>query len=560
MDATRRAGLINDARPTGTEARLWVTGEWRNTPVIRVPVAALTFNIDNRRFVAERQLFEQQLGRSLDPENSDVDSRSVEAILLDTNHRTIGDRVEGTPGKDYRALRQDWQRRNQESPFWIRADGTVENGNRRLAMLRRLQRDEGSEGYEYVEAVVLDRLEVNELAIFEMEQREQLTEDYKVRYTDINLLLAIRDAANQKGIDWLDSESIDEVASALQHVMSNNKGYAVIQLHAIKYMDAYLEDVGLPGRYDKLIRQIERFRDVGTTMRHLQRDDPERAPAMLDVLFAAVNAGLNHQDVRDIRALFKRDPDEFNRLAQDVRDAEGEWEPPTNGEALGDPEVFDEEIDDSDDPEEAREPPGPVVKDYPKAQVARVFEEAFDRHRTAQTEDILKVVVEINTRLASLISSHDDRLSPALAADTGSDLREAVSAMSAWFEEHGSLFRGRSAGCPAPPAQIRTCALTHPAPALSVDGKSLRRPRVEDGHGGPVLPAQGVQTFPWVACPLRPSADSPHPEPPQGPHELRQRRAACGPPRNSQAIRGAPEQATLLSPPGRHACAYATRP
>ena len=26
--------------------------------------------------------------------------------------------------------------------------------------------------------------------------------------------------------------------------------------------------------------------------------------------------------------------------------------------------------------------------------------------------------------------------------------------------------RGRDAGCPAPPAQIRTCALTHPAPAL----------------------------------------------------------------------------------------------
>ena len=94
--------------------------------------------------------------------------------------------------------------------------------------------------------------------------------------------------------------------------------------------------------------------------------------------------------------------------------------------------------------------------------------------------------------------------------------------------EGATQIRGRSAGCPAPPAQIRTCALTHPAPALSVDGKSLRRPRVEDGHGGPVLPAQGVQTFPWVACPLRPSADSPHPEPPQRPHELRQRRAACG--------------------------------
>ena len=86
-------------------------------------------------------------------------------------------------------------------------------------MLRRLQRDEGAEGYEYVEAVVLDALGINELAIFEMEQREQLTEDYKVRYTDINLLLAIKAAAEDKGIDWHDAESISTVAGELQHVM-----------------------------------------------------------------------------------------------------------------------------------------------------------------------------------------------------------------------------------------------------------------------------------------------------------------------------------------------------
>ena len=30
--------------------------------------------------------------------------------------------------------------------------------------------------------------------------------------------------------------------------------------------------------------------------------------------------------------------------------------------------------------------------------------------------------------------------------------------------------RGRELGCPGPPAQIRTCALTHPAPTLQNPG------------------------------------------------------------------------------------------
>ncbi len=50
---------------------------------------------------------------------------------------------------------------------------------------------------------------------------------------------------------------------------------------------------------------------------------------------------------------------------------------------------------------------------------------------------------------------------------------------------------GRDAGCPAPPAQIRTCPLRHPAPPLgcaptSADGKSLVGPRVSDSQLGPV--------------------------------------------------------------------------
>ena len=347
-----------------------------------------------------------------------------------------GDRVVGKPNKDYLALRQDWQRRKQESPFWILADGTVRNGNRRLAMLRRIQREEGAEGNDHVEAVVLDVLGINELAIFEMEQREQLTEDYKVRYTDINLLLAIKAAAEDKEIDWYDDESILNVAGELQHVMRNNPGYAVVQLYAIKYMDAYLDDLGEAGRYDKLMGQIESFREVGRTMRNVEANDPDRAPAMLGVLFAAINAGFKYGEIRQIRWLFRDDRDEFDRAVESVRTAEEKWEQPSGGQALGEPEVVNNEDEDPDETGTPPEDPGPVVTNYPKGEVRGILEDAIDRYESSQIEDILKIVREVNNRLDALISVNGDRLGPALAIDETSVLREAVDAMSAWFEEH----------------------------------------------------------------------------------------------------------------------------
>ena len=436
MDESARKNLISLAPPTESDARLWVLGEWKIIPVLRVPVSALVLNIDNRRFAAERQLFEQQLGHSFDPENNEDDALSVEAILLDGNLVLDGDRVVGKPNKDYLALRQDWQRRKQESPFWILADGTVRNGNRRLAMLRRLQREEGAEGNDHVEAVVLDVLGINELAIFEMEQREQLTEDYKVRYTDINLLLAIKAAAEDKEIDWYDDESILTVAGELQHVMRNNPGYAVVQLYAIRYMDAYLDDLGEAGRYDKLMGQIESFREVGRTMRNVEANDPDRAPAMLGVLFAAINAGFKYGGIRQIRWLFRDDRDEFDRAVENIRTAEEKWEQPLGGQALGEPEVVNNEDEDSDETGTTPEDPGPVVTNYPKSEVRGLLEDAIDRYESAKIEDVLKIVREVNNRLDALIGVNADRLGPALATDETLVLREAVDAMSAWFEEH----------------------------------------------------------------------------------------------------------------------------
>ena len=72
-----------------------------------------------------------------------------------------------------------------------------------------------------------------------------------------------------------------------------------------------------------------------------------------------------------------------------------------------------------------------------------------------------------------------------------------------------AYYRGRDAGCPAPPAQIRTGPLGHPAPPLgsaphSADGKSLVRPRVSDFQLGPMGLGQCRDIGPCRAVLLRP--------------------------------------------------------
>ena len=436
MDVEKRVEAIAEAPETGSTARLWVLGKWEDEPIKRVPVTALVLNIDNRRFAAERKLFQEKLGHELDPENSEDDASSVEAILLDRNLQVDGGRVVGTDGKDYIALRQDWQRRQQESPFWIRPDGTVRNGNRRLAMLQRLGREEGASGYEHVDAVVFDTSSINEIAMFEMEQREQLTEDYKVRYTDINLLLAIKDAADDLEIDWYDDASIVTVAGKLQHVMRDNQTYAIVQLYAIKYMDEYLKDLGQQGQYDKIMGQIERFRDVGKTMRQVEAEDPDRSAPMLGVMFAAVNSSMTHLKIREIRRLYKDDVDAFDRLAAAIADAEGEWVQPSTEDPLGYPEVVDEEPAD-DESDESDEPPGPVVTNYPKEEVREVFDDALDSHQASQNEDLVRVVKKINHRLLAL----SERSELSLEITGNAELRAAVDSMLEWFDANHERLR-----------------------------------------------------------------------------------------------------------------------
>lgn len=418
-------------------ARLWARDKWQDFPVLQVPVEALALNVDNRRFAAERNLVEHLIDRALDPENVPEDEQILETILLDTQYEVDGDRLVGKPSKDYDALKRDWMRRKQESPLWIRPDGTVHNGNRRLAMLKRLQREEGVEGFEYVDVIVLDPDEIDEVALFDMEQREQLTENLKVRYTDINLLLAIRDAATARGIDWFDTASIDRVAGELQNVIGNNKSYAVIQLNAIRCMDAYLDSSDQPGEYRKLINQIERFRAVGQAMSKLERDYEDDVPGMLRVLFAAIRAGAPHGDIRVLRKIFLQDRARYDQLLSEVDGIESDWEH-AETEDLADPDVVDITPAADDDDEELDEPPGPNVPNYPRPEIRDAIDNALDGFAASQTDDVAKTLRQIVNRLR-VLSDTGGKLDQALDSDQAVKVKEALGEIVSWADEHRRL-------------------------------------------------------------------------------------------------------------------------
>jgi hypothetical protein len=392
--------------------------------------------VDNRRFAAERLWAQEQVGRSLDPENYPDDELCIESLLLDKSHRVVGGKIVGTPSKDYESLKNDWDRRGQETPFWIRPDGTVRNGNRRLAMIKRDQRSGGDSGREWVTAVILDTAEIDEAALLEMEQREQLTENFKVRYNDIDYLLALREAAVIREVDWFDPKSIDEVAGKLQTTVEKSKSEVLRDIYAVKYMDLFLEDSSQPGQYHRLLRTLEIFRDIGRMMITVEADYPDDFDRVLQVLFAGVRAGKKYEDIRQVRQMFRKDRSRFDRLAEGISDAETQIQPDKKPTLTSPAETSPDESDEGEDDDDG-ENGGPSVTNYPPA-IARMIDVAVDGFQTSRQSDVLKTIREVVNRLESL--AEGDRLASAIE-DGGEEaaVKEALREIVEWADEQRVL-------------------------------------------------------------------------------------------------------------------------
>ncbi len=417
------------------KAKLWMQDNWNEPSVWQVPVDALVLNVDNRRFRVERLLVEEQLGRSLDPENYPDDERCIEALLLDKSHRVENGRIVASPSKDYEALKNDWNRRGQETPFWIRPDGTVRNGNRRLAMIKRVQREGGDSGLKWVNAVILDPSEIDEATLLEMEQREQLTENFKVRYNDIDYLLALMEAAESRDVDWFDGESIGQVAGMLQTTVEKTTQEVVRDLYAIKYMNLFLEDSEQEGQYHRLLRTLEIFRDIGRMMITIEADYTDHFDRVLQVLFAAIRAGKRYGDIRQLRTMFRKDRPRFDRLGGDISTVEAGIQPDTKPVLASPTETSPDESDDEED--DGAHGAGPSVTNYPP-EIGRLIDVAIDGYHASRQGDVQRTLREVVNRLESLDGG--GRLDRALAdAGEGAETRAALKGIVVWAEQYRDL-------------------------------------------------------------------------------------------------------------------------
>lgn len=316
-------------------------------------------------------------------------------------------------------------------PLWIRPDGFVSNGNRRLALLKRLAEQRGTEGYDWVEVLVFPYDDFTDDDLFEMEAREQLTEGLKMRYSDLNALLTLRDAAEKEGIDWHDDESISRVASRLQYLVKrSNAAYARIQLDAIKYMSEYLMHISEPENFPKMRRSVERFRDVGKNIAWVAREDPSRQADMLEACFGLISAGGRYGDVRDLRTMLAKNPDAFDALLAEMRLLEDGAAPQDEEEEPDEEAVAEELFEDEDEDDPTDTGPSPAPR-YPKRQVKRVVDLRLDNQRNPHRDDIEFQVRSSADRLADV----EVQELAALLADAPNDsLRAAVGVIVEWAD------------------------------------------------------------------------------------------------------------------------------
>jgi hypothetical protein len=432
MNRDERIALLKDRLEEVADRpqRLWAKNAYRVFTVYRAPTELLILNPTNRRFTAERMEFEAALGHALDPIAREEDEKSIISLLLDRDHQIEGARIVGKQSKATDALSVDWDKRQQEQPLWIRSDGLVSNGNRRLALLKRLADQRGRDGYDWVDVIVLDDPPYDDDDVFEMEAREQLTEGLKMRYSDLNQLLTLRDAADREQISWHEDASVLEIAGRLQHlVRRNNVAYAKIQLDAIRYMQDYLEHIGEAENFPRLRRSVERFRDVGKNMAWVRREDPEREADMLEACYGAISSGKRYGAVRGLRIMLATNPDKFDELLKEMRQVEDEA--PPDEDAPDDEAIAEEEEEFGDEEDEVPDEDPSPAPHYPRRSVSRVLDLALDEQNNPHRDDGEFQVRSAASRLADV---DPECLPGLLEAATGEHLHGAVESILAWAE------------------------------------------------------------------------------------------------------------------------------
>ncbi|HMN49501.1 MAG TPA: hypothetical protein PKD67_10210 [Ignavibacteriaceae bacterium] len=262
-----------------------------------LPWKLLIYNHHNRRFNIEILEYENQIGRKLDPaDKSDVEI--IKKLLLFENVNSDELNAEGK--KLYNDLLLIGEQRDVAH---ITYDGIVVNGNRRMAALELLHKNQPTGKWDELWVVRLPK-DISEKDLWKIEAGLQLSKEKVADYGPVNNLLMIYEG---KKAGLLSSE----IAAAMYGWTEKMVDY---DLERLKIIDTFLEFFGQPKNYG-LIKKFglhEHFEDIQNRLTDkLKRNGfPKREVIKkLETVFLWLRASILHKDFRfthmDARELCK---------------------------------------------------------------------------------------------------------------------------------------------------------------------------------------------------------------------------------------------------------------
>ncbi len=196
-------------------------GQPHELQVIQVPVAELRFNVRLGRLILDRYTTIHVEGGG-DPEDADVQREIEEKILA---------------LRETEDLLKELRRDGQLEPGIVTEDGYVINGNRRLACLRRLEKETGGQSFHYMEVGVLPPAEPEDL--FLLEANLQMSPDTRARYGPVTTAVQVKRGLVEF---QLKKKTVAEAMRLSEPELQE-------RLDILDLIDGYLAFVNQPGKY-----------------------------------------------------------------------------------------------------------------------------------------------------------------------------------------------------------------------------------------------------------------------------------------------------------------------
>lgn len=261
-------------------------------PVVRVDISDLRFNANLGRLILDRLS-----GARLEPPDDPKAQDEIQRLIL-----------EQTEAKE---LKTHIEEEGQLQPGIVSSDGTLINGNRRLAVLRALWKETKDDRFKYMRVAVLPK-DATAAEMYLLEVNLQMTPETRKKYGPITALAQLRFGLEKFKLD----------KGQLAHAMYLDPSELEQRLEILQMVDEYLAFIKRPSAYGLLEVGSEETDHQGKyehfiTLHRLKEmhGDKPYWEAFQRHVFQLIRAGTTFQD---IRALKKWMPAHFAAFAKEL--------------------------------------------------------------------------------------------------------------------------------------------------------------------------------------------------------------------------------------------------